>query len=254
MSCEHMGEADVARHTKSLIHQRNKEARRASANLRQVCVSSMLSSENELSAHEQKVRRAEVKFCMFVAEHHIPIAVTDHLSQLLPQCFPDSKIAASFACRCTKTTCIINDAIAPSLMLSVLDIIKNQPFSLSVDGSNDAGLKKMNPLAVKFFDVKRQKVVFNLLDMCTTSGETAATAESISSAINDVFEKHTLSWTNVVAISMDNTSVNFGRRSGILTRLQRELCDHLYGIGCPCHILHNTAKQGYKSIFSCFKI
>ena len=46
---------------------------------------------------------------------------------------------------------------------------------------------------------------------------------------------------------MDNTSVNFGRRSGILSRLQRESCPHLYGIGCPCHIIHNTAEQGYKA-------
>ena len=31
------------------------------------------------------------------------------------------------------------------------------------------------------------------------------------------------------------------------TRLQKEYCPHLYGIGCPCHIIHNTAKQGYKA-------
>ena len=48
----------------------------------------------------------------------------------------------------------------------------------------------MNPVAVKYFDVQRQKVVFNLLDMCTTSGENAATAESITLAINGVIEKH----------------------------------------------------------------
>ena len=105
----------------------------------------------------------------------------------------------------------------------------------------------MNPVAVKYFDVQRQKVVFNLLDMCTTSGENAATAEFITLAINDVMEKHCLSWTNVVAISINNTSVNFGRRSCILTRLQREFCPHLYGMGCPCHIIHNTAEKGYKA-------
>ena len=83
--------------------------------------------------------------------------------------------------------------------------------------------------------------------MCTTSGENAATAGSIASAISDVIDKHSLSWDNVVAISMDNTSVNFGRRSGILTRLQSEYCPHLYGMDCPCHIIHNTAEQGYEA-------
>ena len=58
--------------------------------------------------------------------------------------------------------------------------------------------------------------------ICTTSGENAATAEAIASAINGVVSRHSLSWNNVVAISMDNTSVNFGRRSGILARLKSE--------------------------------
>ena len=82
--------------------------------------------------------------------------------------------------------------------------------------------------------------------MCT-SRENAAIAEFIASAISDVIDKHSLSWVNLVAISMDNTSVNFGRRSGILTRLRSEYCPHLYGMGCPCHIIHNTAEQGYKA-------
>ena len=247
VSCEHMGESDVTRHTQSAMHRKNKQARKESHNLKQVSVRKMVHSDNELSLHEFKVRRAEVKFSMFIAEHHIPIAVMDHLSPLVAQCFPDSKIASSFASRRTKTSCIISDAVAPSLLQTVTDKLKSKPFSLSVDGSNDSGLKKMNPVAVKYFDVQQQKVVFNLLDMCTTSGENAATAESITLAINGVIEKHCLSWTNVVAISMDNTSVNFGRRSGILTRLQREFCPHLYGMGCPCHIIHNTAEQGYKA-------
>ena len=80
VSCEHMGESDVTRHTQKF-----------------------------------KVRRAEVKFSMFIAEHHIPIAVMDHL---VAQCFPDSKIA-SFASRRTKT-CIINDAVAPSLKIKTI--------------------------------------------------------------------------------------------------------------------------------------
>ncbi len=70
----------------------------------------------------------------------------------------------------------------------------------------------MNPVAVKYYDIQRQRVIFNLLDMCTASGENAATAQSITSAINGVIDKHSLSWNNVVAISMENTSVNFGRR------------------------------------------
>lgn len=149
VSCEHMGEADVSRHTQSASHQKNKQARKEST-LKQVSVRGMVNSDNELSLQEFKVRRAEVKFSMFIAQHHIPIAVMDHLSPLVTQCFPDSKIASSFASRRTKTSCIINDAVAPALLQAVTDKLKSQPFSLSVDASNDSGLKKMNPVAVMF--------------------------------------------------------------------------------------------------------
>ena len=56
----------------------NKEAKRATANLKQVCVTSMMHPGNKLSQHEFKVHRAEVKLSIFVAEHHILIAVMDH--------------------------------------------------------------------------------------------------------------------------------------------------------------------------------
>ena len=156
ISCEHMGEADVSRHIQSAMHKRNKQARRETANLKQVSVRSMVQSDSELGPHEFKVRRAEVKMSMFIAEHHIPIAVMDHLSPLLSQCFSDSNIAQSFAARRTKTSCIINDAIAPSLLELVTDKLKSQPFSLSVDGSNDSGLKKTNPVAIKYCDIQRK--------------------------------------------------------------------------------------------------
>lgn len=247
VSCEHMGEADVSRHVDSEMHRKNLRGRRESAHLKQVSLSSMFQAGNELTPVEFKARRSEVKFAMFLAEHHIPIAAMDHLSPLVKECFPDSKIASSFACRRTKTSCIINDAIAPSLLLSVTTALASSPFSLSVDGSNDSGLKKMNPLAVKIFDVQRQKVMFNLIDMCTTAGEKAATAEAIVSSIIGVFQKLSLPWMNVVAISMDNTSVNFGKRKGILTQLKKESCPHIYGMGCPCHIIHNMAEKGYKA-------
>ena len=78
-----MGESDVRRHTTSEMHKRNKRLRNETANLTQVSVRSMVQSDNELGPFEFKVRRAEVKLSRFVAEHHVPIAVMDHLSPLL---------------------------------------------------------------------------------------------------------------------------------------------------------------------------
>ena len=52
--------------------------------------------------------------------------------------------------------------------------------SVGADGSNDAGIEKMNPICVKIFDVNRLKTVkTHFVDMCLTSGTDGSTAEGI---------------------------------------------------------------------------
>lgn len=56
---------------------------------------------------------------------------------------------------------------------SLVEHMKNYPYALATDGSNDNGLEKMNPLTVRIFDVNAGKVKTSLLDMCMTPSGTA---------------------------------------------------------------------------------
>jgi len=93
--------------------------------------------------------------------------------------FPDSKIAKSYHCACTKTACILNYAIAPMLRDDLITQMKKEPFSLSVDASTDTGLSKMNPLTVRIHDATSKVVSQKFLDLCLTSGVNASTAAGI---------------------------------------------------------------------------
>ena len=74
-----------------------------------------------------------------------------------------------------------------SVHIAVLvEDMKGNPFSLLIDGSNDTGLEKLNPLTVKIFDVRKGQVLTQLLDMCTTSGRDCGTAKAIFSKIDSV--------------------------------------------------------------------
>ena len=54
---------------------------------------------------------------------------------------------------------------------AIVSAMKSQPFSIAVDGSDDSdGLKKINPMTVRLYDVKHGKIVTRFLKMCLTKG------------------------------------------------------------------------------------
>lgn len=184
------------------------------------------------------VRKAELRFTGFLAEHNLPLAAADHLGGLIRSSFPDSKIAQSYACARTKATCLLNDAIAPDLMMNLVSDMRTSLFSLCVDGSNDNGLQKMNPVTVRIYDVNQHKICCKFLDMCLS---TESTADAIFKSVDAALEKHSISWTNCVGFGFDNTSVNVGRHNSVKTKVA-EKNKLVYFMGCPCHMAHNAAR------------
>ena len=96
----------------------------------------------------------------------------------------------------TKTISILNGAVAPELKQTLVSQLQSGPFSMCIDGSNDTGLEKMNPITVKLFNVNRGRVVIRFVDMCLTSGVQAATAESIFNEMDKVLLDNDSEWSN----------------------------------------------------------
>ncbi|CAB4025763.1 methyltransferase 15 [Paramuricea clavata] len=235
VSVKHQGERDVIRHKDGEDHKRWERSLR-----NQPILNLATSSTNTLLFNTSK---AEVLAAKFIVEHNLPISVSDHLGPLFRQMFPDSTIAKNYASAHTKTNCRINDAIAPPMQQELVSQMKNGPFSLAIDGSSDNDLEKMNPLTVCIFDINTHKVEGRFLDMCSA---TASTAQAIYDKMNEVLNKHDIPWDYCVGMSVDNTSVNVGRHNSIKTRVE-DANDTVYFMGCPCHILHNTAFYGGKA-------
>ena len=118
------------------------------------------------------------------------------------------------------------------------------PFSLLIDGSNDTGMEKLNPLTVKIFDDQKGQVTTHLLDMCTTTGRDCGTATAIFRKMDEVLCKLQIPWSNCVGFGVDNTSVNMGIHHSIMTHIKQQT-DACYFMGCPCYLVHNIA--GYAS-------
>jgi hypothetical protein len=58
--------------------------------------------------------------------------------------------------------------------------------------------------------------------------------------MQDAFTTHGIPWNNCVGFGVDNTSVNMGCRNSIKSRVL-DMNPAIYIVGCPCHIVHNTA-------------
>lgn len=104
-----------------------------------------------------QIRDAEVKMSVLLAQHNVPLALAEYLNPLIRDVF-DGEVAQGYACAKTKITCILNRAVAPQLRDELVSLMQNMPYSLSVDGSNDSGLEKMNPLTVRVYTENTCKV------------------------------------------------------------------------------------------------
>ena len=184
-----------------------------------------------------------MQVALLLGESNIQMAFADKLSDVFKDLFPDSKIAKEYGSKRTKATCILNQALAPHFLKDTAEVTKNDFFSLSTDGSNDTNTEKMNPLTVRLYDVNRNCVVPRFLDMCCTSGKDCGTAGIIFNKTDSKITEFDVPWNNCVGFSVNNTSVNLGTRNSILSRVlvKNASC---YFMGCPCHIIHNTANKG----------
>lgn len=92
--------------------------------------------------------------------------------------------------------------------------MKQKPFSLSVDASNDTGLSKMNPVTV---DISRVSQKF--LDICLTKGADASKPKEIFDAIQHTLDRYEIPWDNCIAFGVDNTKSNIGAKNSIKSRV-----------------------------------
>lgn len=233
-SIVHQGKRDVERHIKGSEHKR---------------LSGIVNSCQTLTKFlpdrksQDKVINAEVLFTGYILEHNLPFESAAHAGPLFRKMFPDSDIARKYGCASTKTAAIINYAMAPFLHDSLVEYLQQNPFSLAIDGSSDTGTNSMYPLLVRVYDGNRGEICSKFWRMCLVSD---SSADGIFAQVSRAFEEESVPWDNVVGLSLDNASVNMGRHNGLYRKFEaKNKC--VYTLGCPCHIIHNTANFASRS-------
>ncbi|GFN83339.1 connexin 27.5 [Plakobranchus ocellatus] len=155
------GKYDVERHIKGKKHQDKATATATSM--------PVFSFFKQSTAHEDAVTKAELGLAAFFTEHNLPLSAMDHLTGLLKNIFPDSKIAQGIKCGRSKATELVK-TVAAERTEKLVKKMKSQPFSISTDGSNDSGAGQLYPIVIKTFDDVCGQVLTQLLCLATCNG------------------------------------------------------------------------------------
>ena len=233
LNIAHGGIDDIRKHIATQKHKKNFE-----------CVQKCPSVMNFMQKADEAALaaiKAEVIHSLWLVENNLPIATADTSSKTLKRMFPDSQLANKFACGRTKTTAIVK-TLAYDRTSSLINIIRNNPFALSTDGSNDD--LKLYPIVVRVFNYNNnQRISANLLSLPNLDG--ASTGQNIAVLIKEELNKKNVPFKNMIGFGTDNTASMVGKNKGCSKFLQDESKD-LAIMGCPCHLLAIAGEKASK--------
>ena len=68
------------------------------------------------------------------------------------------------------------------------------------------------------------------------------TTEALFNNINSILRENRVDWENCVAVGLESTAVNVGKKNFIMTRVFAKN-KNIFVNGCPCHVIYNTANK-----------
>jgi len=237
ISVSHSGKAAITDHIKSKNHQAKKSIASTSQD-----ISSFMVKQN--TPEDVLVCAAELTTVYKIINHHQSFNSLDCGTKLNGILYPDSKIALKQSTARTKATSILKNILAPHTVAQIKEELKNIPFFGILTDASNHGSEKLFPLLVQYFS-QSEGLKVKLIKISSLENETS---ETITNYCVNTLNNLVIPLEKLTAFSADNTNTNFGGRerrgtNNVYYKLQKELSKNIEGVGCPAHILHNTASS-----------
>lgn len=229
----------IKRHAEGIKHKYKMKNLPCSSGMVQPKLRNFFVQDNQF---EDQVKELEISLCGFIAEHNIPYRAVDHLSKLLKNKIPDSKLVKYINLGRTKARGIITNVIGTTHKDELSEKLKRSKFSVLVDESTDIATVKQMCVVIRFFDSERLKIETYFWELVPVQN---STAESMFNAIIQTFTEKNVSLTNIFSFGSDGCNVMMGRNNSVYSRFM-EQCPGIKIVKCICHSLHICASEACK--------
>lgn len=177
-------------------------------------------------------KRAEINLALFIVEHNIPFAAADNMTKVCQKSLNDSNAAVNMSLGRTKATAIIKNLIGSSQFAVVVDLLRNNVFSLCEDESTDLSNQKSLCLVVRIcINFEINDLFFGLLNV------EKCDALSLYYLIVNHFNNNNINYKqNMIGFAADGAAVMTGKTHSVAQLLKKDIPD-LFIIKCVCHSL-----------------
>ena len=99
----------------------------------------------------KQVATAELQLAGFIVEHELPFAASNHLVEIVKKIGQlHLSVQKGITLKRTKTTYTMVEGIGREEFLDIIDVLKNQTFSILLDESTDVSVTQMLALIVRY--------------------------------------------------------------------------------------------------------
>ena len=175
---------DLLRHKQTKKHESNVATAKKSTKVTQ-----FFSKANETDMHfSKKVATAELQLAGFIVEHELPFAAANHLVEIVKKIGQlHLSVQKGITMKRTKATYTIVEGIGRE---DIIDVLKNQTFSILLDESTDVSVIQMLALVVRYVNANTMQTVDRCFDIIKVLDRTSL--ELFKAVSNVLFKKHSI--------------------------------------------------------------
>ena len=173
----------------------------------------------------------EIKMCIFISEHNLPISIADAFVEFLRSLFPNDDVLRKVRLGKQKATNVIRQVIRFDYLYEAVSALQSHRFGIVIDETTDLSSVKQLAVLATYFDMHSFESKYFLLDLIELVD---GTANGIYLATKQVFLELHIPMENIIGYSSDTTNVMFGEHNSVAQLLKAEY-PNIFIVKCSCH-------------------